>query len=231
MTHDPYQMYAAFGLQSALNNPFSSPFTTAMQAAQLNPGAGIYNALTGNAGAQQMGYPGYGATPQQLGPLAYGGIVTQQLPVPGAFSPLNNPQINAQFGNPQFGAPQFSNPWQNPYAANVGQNPLAVAGWQNPYSVLQNPILQNALQNPAFQSPVLQNPFLNPQINPLFAQAAAMQSYGPYGQPFSHIGHGAHGTGQLAPQTWVGQGQIHPSVLQSVARAIQSQGFNPWGGF
>lgn len=203
MTHDPYQTYPTFAGYPAATNPgLGYPFSSpysAMQTSAMNPAAG-YNPFA----AQQpgiQGIQGFGGQPNYGGP--------QQWPATTPFAGWQNP-----FGG-----------YQNPLAAAALQNPLVAAA-------LQNPLVAYALQ--------LQNPF----VNPLLAQLA---SQGGYGQQHTHMGHPLAGLGQqispfaqfntpnaqfnpqLAPQSWVGQGQGNPLLAQFAARAMQ--GAPSWPAF
>jgi hypothetical protein len=105
---------------------------------------------------------------------------------------------------------------------------------------LQNPILAALLTNP-FVAAGLHSQF-GQQPHSLYSQFG--QNGGlPFGQgnPMAGVGY------PLAPQSWVGQGgqlgggqgygqsygqgygQINPLVAHLTARALQGQGFSPWG--
>ena len=212
MSHDPYQTQQTLGAFSGLTNPFGSPYGT-MQASMLNPGFGG-NPFTSN--------------------LGYTGISPQQLQIAAALA-----SQAAQMS----GASQFNNPWQqqqNPFG-NIYQNPIAqlqqIAQVQHQiaHAILQNPAVAAALQNQLAtvahqqnpygnvyqQNPFQHNPF---QQNPYQQNPYQQQGLGSVGQPFAQS--------TLAPQSWVGQGQmgqqgqVNPLVLQSIARAM-----NPWGTF
>jgi len=240
MTHDPYQTYQTVGAYSGLMNPFSSPFGGMQQTSANNPLAAAFGASPGVPATfgqpfAPQGYQGFSGIPN------YGGISPQQLQLASALA-SQYAQINAQS--------PFNNPWQNAFSGGF-QHPFANAGLQNP--ILQNPILQNALLQNPWQVAAQQNPQMNPQLNPIFnpvlAHLAAtlgpqfgQQSYSPYAQqqPYQQTGYGQT---QLAPQSWVGQGlasqgfagqgqgQIHPLILQALARTVQNQGIAPWGAF
>jgi len=101
----------------------------------------------------------------------------------------------------------------------LGISPVA-AGIQNPIvaALLQNPLIAAGLQQFA---PPQHSPYAQPgQIGGMaFAQGAP-----------------AAGNGYpLAPQSWVGQlggqayGQAPPIPAQLAGRAVQGQGFSPWG--
>jgi len=237
MTHDLYQTYQTVGAHPGLMNPFSSPFS-GMQTSANNPLAAAFGAYPGvpaTFGQQfaPQGYQGFSGIPN------YGGISPQQLQLASALA-SQLAQINAQS--------PFNNPWQTPFSGGF-QHPFANAGLQNP--IQQNPLVQNPWQGGAQLNPQL-NPQANPMFNPALAQLAAtlgpqlgLQAYSPYAQqqqPYQQTGYAQT---QLAPQSWVGQGQgfagqgfagqgqgqIHPLILQTLARAIQNQGITPWGAF
>jgi len=223
MTHDPYQTYATLGTLSGQTNPFSSPYSW-MQSS-INPAA-AYNPLTANAGA------GYGGiSPQQLQLAA--ALIAQSAQLAGLSNVYQNPQLASMSSNPF--AAQFHNPLA---AAALQQNPFVAAALQ------QQQYNQNPLQNPGLAqlaSAIGQQIGLHPYsqfAHPGFGQPGFAQ---PFGQPGSPVG---QFNTPLAPQSWVGQGQagqpgqfaggqaqIHPLVLQSIARALQTQGTNPWSTF
>jgi hypothetical protein len=209
MTHDPYQTYATLGTLSGQTNP-----------------AAAYNPLTANAGA------GYGGIPPQQLQLA-AALIAQSAQLAGLSNLYQNPQLGSMSSNPF--APQVHNPLA---AAALQHNPFIAAALQyQPYS-------QNPLQNPGLAqlaSAIGQQIGLQPYAqfaHPGFGQAGFGQ---PFGQPGSPVG---QFNTPLAPQSWVGQGQagqlgqfaggqgqVHPFVLQSIARALQPQGINPWSTF
>jgi hypothetical protein len=232
MTHDPYQTYPTVGAYSGLTNPFSSPYG-AMQTSAFNPAAG--NPLAANAAAA-WGIPGtFG---QQAGPQGYGGISPQQLQLASAL---------ASQAAQMLGLSPFTGGWQNPLAF---QNQLGMLPQQNPLlNQVLNPLL-NPLSNPVLAQLAYGQPYQQHQQQPYQQQPYQQmgQAVSPFGQqqfsPFSQFNN-PYAQPMLAPQSWVGQGQIgqpgqlgggqgqiHPVLLQSIARAIQqSQGITPWGTF
>ena len=227
MTHDPYQTlqtvgaFPFIGAGGGLQNPFSSPFN-AMQTSAMNPAA-AYNPLAANFAGP---WNAQSIMPQQL---ATQGYATQGYPTQG----LNYGNISPQ---------QLQ--LASVLAAHSGQQAY---GGQQPFANQQ--AFGNQLQNP-FAAAALQQAVLNQLSNPIVAQAAAalaqqitaQQSSGQYGQSYGQP-FAPQFTPQLAPQSWVGQGgigqvnpqahqgQFHPLQLQLAARALQTQGIAPWGGF
>lgn len=227
MMHDPYQTNPTFAAYTALNNPFTSPYATAMQTSAINPAVAC-NPLAAQQAAQQLGIQGIQGNPysnyaQQLQQLQLASALAQQ-----ATSP-------------------FAQAWgqQNPFVTGL-QNPLVAQ--------LQNPFVAAALQAQVQQNP-FQNPLTSLMANPILAQLQSPYGIQPYAQFQQHHlqhAHGLAGLGgvqgfggqqqfspfgqigsQLAPQSWVGQGvagqygQVNPIALQLAARAFQ--GGNPWG--
>ena len=123
----------------------------------------------------------------------------------------------------------------------------------------QNPFVAAALQHQQYNQNPLQNPGLA-QLASAIGQQIGLQPYAQFAHPgVGQAGFGQAGFGQpfgqpgspvgqfntpLAPQSWIGPGQagqpgqfaggqaqIHPFVLQSIARALQTQGTNPWSTF
>jgi hypothetical protein len=160
------------------------------------------------------------------------------------FTALQNSAINPQTVNPATGwnpgipqivaGGQFGHPGINAFPQTaLFQNPSLMSG-------LQPGVLQNSPQNPFVQQLAAQ---LAQHI--LAQQLAAQQIAAQLGQqtgaqlPFGQIGlqgspYGQNGYGQMAPQSWVGQGgvpgvaQANPILLaQLTARAMQAQGFSP----
>jgi len=158
---------------------------------------------------------------QQLGPQGYAGIqAAPGIPFYGGISPQ---QL------------QLASALASQAAQLVGASPFA-GGWHNPFAVaaLQNQLLQTQAYNPYAQ--VGLNPYQQP-----YQQFGQQQ----FGQPVSPFVQTPLGTPTLAPQSWVGQGQIgqpgqlggaqgqlNPFILQAVVRAIQqTQGTTPWAAF
>jgi hypothetical protein len=174
------------------------------------------------------------------------------------FDPLQNTAtLGAQsgIGNP-FQTSPFQSQMGNPYGyggitSQLLQNPLAYGGLQQ--GISQNPLLQNGLlQNPIAQQILaqqLQQAIAQQVAHHLAQQAAAQQLaviaqqnwlYGQQGTPGTTAGmipgqYGGNPFGQLAPQSWVGQGgQQVPGIgllNPLTARALQSQGFAPGVNF
>jgi len=162
---------------------------------------------------------------------------------PGGLHPLLHQQLlSSLLGgqiNPQL---QGISPFQTGQHSLFGGFPQHAYGFQqHPLAALLNP--QFALQNPVLQSQLLQNPWIgatlhNPMLNPLIAQTIGMQSpyqLSPYQQQQSPYQQGFPGSalGQtgypLAPQSWIGQGQLNP-LYQQLARAWMG-GINPGAGY
>jgi hypothetical protein len=209
--HDPFQIHSAPGLYS---NPLGTPYTT-----------------------MQFGQQGYPGT------QGYGGInpLQQQLSPWQAFQGVQNPQLGFGQSWGQQGQQQQVSGQQNPLLAAALQNPLLALSLQNQLiaaALQQNPLAAAALQNP-FVNPY--NPYAAQQLNPIPAQqygyaapqfgSAIPQQYGQ--QPFGQFG------SQLAPQSWIGQGQfggqqpgqVHPLISQLAARSLYGPAIAPWGAF
>lgn len=151
----------------------------------------------------------------------------------GGMNPFNSPYASLQTAmNPAVFTPPVFNPFAG--AAQTGApNYGAIAQQQQQLQQLQQLASILASQGAI---PQQNNPWQNPQVNPILAQQLALQAaaayaqpqYGqfgsPFGQPFnSPLAQNPFAqTGYpLAPQSWVGQGQIHPLHLQHLAgRAI-----------
>lgn len=230
MTHDPYQMHTnpfqmnpAIGAYPGLTNAFSSPYA-ALQTSAINPAFG-YNPLAANSGL-------YGGVGQQLG------IPSQGFGLSPFTNAWQNPFTNAVYQNP-FTAQQnpFVNPLINPLMVaaiqrELIQNQLAAAAQQN----LLNPILAAQLAGQVYQQqPYQQQPYQQQQYQQPYQQHMGQGGWGQQqGTPFSQFNN-PFAQATLAPQSWVGQGQqgqIHPLLLQSLARGLQSgQGISPWSTF
>jgi len=207
--HDPFQIHSASGPYAT---PLGTPYTTMQFGQQGYPGA--------------QSYGGINPSQQQLSPWQ-------------GFQGVQNPQLSFGQGWGQPGQQQQVGGQQNPMLAAALQNPLLALS-------LQNQLIAAALQQNPLAAAALQNPFLNPyaaqQLNPMLAQQygyAAGAQYGPaipqqYGQqPFGQFG------SQLAPQSWIGQGQfggqqpgqVHPLISQLAARSLYGPAIAPWGAF
>lgn len=147
--------------------------------------------------------------------------------------------------------------WQNPFAMAALQNPLLnpvlaqiaaslgqqVGGQQIGGQQIGGQQLggqQIAQQQPYFQQPY--TPYAQPYQH--LGHAGMMGQQGVPNAQFNAFPGNPQFTPQLAPQSWVGQGvagpmgqfgggqgQLHPLHLQLAARALQTQGINPWGAF
>jgi hypothetical protein len=135
-----------------------------------------------NPGLLQMLMSQYGAGGNVGSPWQQPGITSQP-------APWQNLQSMAGFQHPLLAAAALQQPaFQYPLTAYgiLQQHPMLAAGLQQ-----QNPLLYAALQNPLLSA-------ATGQQNPLLAHMAQ------YGQ-----GPGAQGFGgQIAPQSWVGQGGL-----------------------
>jgi len=254
MTHDPYQTYQTVGAHSGLMNPFSSPFS-GMQTSANNPLAAAFGAYPGVPATfgqpfAPQGYQGFSGIPN------YGGISPQQLQLASALA-SQLAQINAQspFNNPW--QTPFSGGFQHPFANAGQQNPIQQNPLlQNPWQVAAqlNPQL-NPQANPMFNPALAQlaatlAPQLGLQAYSPYAQQQPYQQQPYQQQPYQQQPYQQTGFAQtqLAPQSWVGQGltgqgfagqgfagqgqgQIHPLILQTLARSVQNQGITPWGAF
>jgi hypothetical protein len=166
------------------------------------------------------------------------------------FTALQTSAINPQTVNPATGwnpgipqivaGGQFGHPGINAFPQTaLFHNPLLISG-------LQPGVLQNSVQNPFVQQLAVQQLAQHILSQQLAAQQiAAQQMAAQLGQqtgaqlPFGQIGlqgspYGQNGYGQMAPQSWVGQGgvpgvaQANPVLLaQLTARAMQAQGLSP----
>jgi hypothetical protein len=198
--HDPFQNYANMGSPYGAAPYQGSPYA----APYYNPlaaslGSSAINPATIN-GFPQAGQPGHGLNPVQ------GFLNPQQLQLAALLA--------SQAGIPQFGISPQAVALQNPIVAALLANPLIAAGLHSQFG--QQP--QQFGQQP--QS--------------LYSQFGQVG-----GSPFGPAGPSAGVGYPLAPQSWVGQGgqlgggqpygQIHPLLAQVTARALQGQGFSPWG--
>ena len=157
-----------------------------------------------------------------------------------AINPQTNPAAGWNPGIPQmFAGGQFGHPGINAFPQTLPHTPLLMNG-------LQPGLLHNNVQNPFLQQLAAQQLAQHILSQQLAAQqivahqiaAQLGQQTGAY-SPFSQIGlqgspFGQNGYGQIAPQSWVGQGgvpggaQTSPILLaQLTARAMQAQGLNP----
>jgi hypothetical protein len=233
MMHDPYQTYQTFGAYAGLTNPYGISYGinpgvvgNPLAAQQLgiqgigNPWAYAQQLQLASALAQQATQPQLTGAWQnpfitgQYYPLitAHNPFTVQQNPfIAGQQNPFitgqQNPFVTGQ-QNPFVTGQQnpFVTGQQNPFVTGQ-QNPF-VTGQQNPFVTGQQNPFVTGQQNPFVTGAAqMQNPLLsqlvNPIANPVLSQLAS-QIGNPYQQQYQL--HGLQGLGQLAPQSWVGQG-------------------------
>jgi hypothetical protein len=199
-TNDLLQSQLSLGAYAGATNPFSSPYSAAINPTVLNTLANPWQTNPLQQG--YAGIPNYGAIAQQQQQLQQLQQLASILALQGAIPQLAglSPQINP-FQNQPF----QNQPWQNQQQPNIFQNPLL-----NPILAQQLALQASGYGQPQFAQPQYGQPQYG-QVGSVFGQQTGL----PFGP-----GVFAQGGYPLAPQSWVGQpmaGQIHPHHLSHLA--------------